>query len=203
MLIKKISVCLFLICFNLVYSCKMKYYCSYNCNGNLETVIYLSIINHCFALFAVFRQLEQWSMRHGPRPGDGPPLKFSSSDEHTLIHYLNDVNCIEPLNDQFLSRFIFSIREHTNIVNSDLGDEKRVKTLLSTLKLCSEKVFKVFCELCMSVVDRKHMLEKLEKRVEGDSCRQRQKRKPADSGDFFCTVSLSFFSMSVNYKAEE
>lgn len=138
----------------------------------------------CFTLvlllfcFSVFRQLEKSSREQGPRPdADHSRLRFSGRDHTTLICYLNDKNDIDVLNDHFLSRFIFSIREHTNIVNRALDKEKRVKQLIQTMECCADKVFKDFCHMCSHILDKEHLLDKLEKTMEGDVVRQRQKRK--------------------------
>lgn len=108
-------------------------------------------------------------------------LSFTKSDHQTLLYYLNNKNVIDSVNDNLLSRFIFSIREHTNVVHCSLDCEKRVRQLIDTMKKCAEKIFKDFCEILNSI-EMSHVIGKLEKRSQGAvTCRQRQKRKPSST----------------------
>ena len=78
-----------------------------------------------------------------------------------------------------LHRFYFSIREHNNIVLCSLDHERRVTLLLDTMKLCSDKIFRTFCEVLKSVKMR-HVLEKLERK-----CPSLGKRKSAPGTQFY------------------
>ncbi|XP_053406902.1 uncharacterized protein LOC123546606 isoform X2 [Mercenaria mercenaria] len=131
-----------------------------------------------------FSALELSSLGQCMRPDSHEPrLKFTDSDHQTLLYYLNNKNTIDNINDHLLSRFIFSIREHTNVVHCSLDCEKRVKQLIETMKVCAEKIFKVFCEILNSI-EMSHVIGKLEKRNQGAvPCRQRQKRKSSHTQD--------------------
>ncbi|WAR22167.1 hypothetical protein MAR_016141 [Mya arenaria] len=132
----------------------------------------------------VFHELQLYSLRRGPRLRyDQSPMQLTDSDVQTLLHFLNTRSTIDTLNDHFLSKLLFSIREHNNIVNTSMDSEKRVKELIDTIKLCAEKAFVDFCEIC-KLIEMEHVLSKLEKRVPSSlACKQRQKRKSTPSTD--------------------
>ena len=132
--------------------------------------------------FSVFTLLEQSSLNRCSRPDhDHPRFKISNSDNETLLFYLNNKNTIDSVNDQFLSKFYFSIREHTNICVCSMDSEGRVKTLINTMKLCADKIFPDFCDI-LNLIEMGHVISKLERRSEGSTaCKQRQKRKSSGS----------------------
>ncbi|XP_060594686.1 uncharacterized protein LOC132749032 isoform X2 [Ruditapes philippinarum] len=142
----------------------------------------------------VFSDLEWSSLGRCLRPDSNQPrLKFTDSDHQTLMYYLNNKNTIDNINDHLLSRFIFSIREHTNINHCCMDSEKRVKKLIFTMKVCAEHIFKDFCEI-LSAIEMSHVIGKLEKRNQGPvTCRQRQKRKstPTEGNDSEPSTSSS------------
>ncbi|KAL4231320.1 hypothetical protein ACF0H5_008900 [Mactra antiquata] len=126
----------------------------------------------------VFIKLEQSSLGKCDRPDYHlPRLTFSKSDEQTLRYHLYDKDIIEQVNDRLLSLLIFSIREHTNVVNCSLDKEKKVKELIKTMCKCSDNIFKDFCEILVSI-EEPHVVQKLEKRVcDTVKVKQRKKRK--------------------------
>ena len=172
---------------------------------------------HFFLLIAEYVAVFQsmWSymlLGHcGVRPGvgllQGARLRFSGSDTSTLHIYLHDDCIIDAINDHFLSRLLFTVREHSNIVNTSMDKESKLSELLETIQRCADSVFGDFCEI-LKHIELEHVLGKLERKVKVDlKVKQRQKRKSqqttgesSDLVDFICDLSYSCSNFGIYYK---
>ncbi|XP_053406889.1 uncharacterized protein LOC128559419 isoform X2 [Mercenaria mercenaria] len=110
----------------------------------------------------VFQRLDKSSRKICDRPdSDMPRLKFSKNDREILLSNLNRNHFIDPMNDQLLSKMIFSIREHTDIANCSMDSESKVQKLVETIELCSKEVFEDVCK-CLTSLQMAHLVKKLE-----------------------------------------
>ncbi|XP_053406892.1 uncharacterized protein LOC123546602 isoform X2 [Mercenaria mercenaria] len=135
----------------------------------------------------VFSMLELSAQHKKPRPYcKEPRLTFTKPNQSTLKYWLNDKAVVDSINDQFLSRMIFRIDEHTNIADKTMDTKRKVCKLIHTMKVCSEKILEDFFQILKSdTVCMPHVIEKLLERKEFGEviCRQKEKRKPTSTVD--------------------
>lgn len=114
---------------------------------------------------------------------DEPRLTFTKLSKHILQYWLNDRDVVDSINDHLLSHFMFRIDEHTNIADNSMDTKKKLRRLLETMQLCSEKIRDVFYDIleldtvCMSHVTKKLKSENLGLVIS----RKKEKRKSSSS----------------------
>lgn len=105
---------------------------------------------------------------------------FMKRHRRILEHWLNDKVVVDSINDQFLSRLIFGIGEHTDIADNSKDTKNKLKLLLSTIENCQHDIRDVFVEILkLDTVGMTHIVDRLSKR--NSVSRQNEKRKSDES----------------------
>jgi hypothetical protein len=86
---------------------------------------------------------------------------FSIHDSETLKYLLNNEYYIDRINDQFLSKFLFTVDQHSCITNEELQSHKKVSRLIDEMQKCDEKIYKCFKKVLISL-DIEGVLQNLE-----------------------------------------
>lgn len=86
-------------------------------------------------------------------------LKFKHWQFKILLDELNERNMIDQINDELLSKQVFSTQMHTDVVRCSFKRSKKLQKLLTNLESCPEHVLptflKILDELEMNIVTKK------------------------------------------------
>jgi hypothetical protein len=121
--------------------------------------------------------MERKAESHGPKQYKNKFTKaFMKRHRKILEHWLNDKIVVDSINDQFLSRLIFGIGEHTDIADNSKDTKSKLKLLLSTIENCQQDIRGVFVEILkLDNVGMAHIIDRLHK--QNSVSRQNEKRK--------------------------
>ena len=92
-------------------------------------------------------------------------------------YWLNDKDVVDSMNDQFLSRLIFRIDQHTDVADSTNDTRTKLNLLLHTIENFQHNIIGVFIEILKSdSVCMKHVVDRLQTKKSTER-RQNEKRK--------------------------